>query len=393
MISVEDALQALFALAAPLQRETVSLRAAAGRVLAEPARAARSQPPFDASSMDGYAICAADATEGAKLTVLGEAAAGTAFEGSVSSGQAVRIFTGAPLPAGADLVEIQENVTREGDTITLHARAEIGANVRKRGQDFSEGHVFPAPRRLSPADVALLAAMNVPEVTVTRRPVVALIATGDELVMPGEQPRDDQIIASNSFGLAALLERAGAEARLLPIARDNADSLTSALRFARGTDLIVTIGGASVGDHDIVRDVVGDAGLEQAFYKVAMRPGKPLMAGKIGTTSVIGLPGNPVSAMVCGEVFLKPVVDVMLGLPASARVVQQAPLAEELPQNGPREHYMRAQLINGEVHVAKRQDSALLNVLSDANILAVMEPQQGPLPKGHPIKFIQLSQS
>ena len=235
--------------------------------------------------------------------------------------------------------------------------------------------------------------MNAPEVLVTRPPTVALVANGDELVMPGEIPGDDQIISSNGYGLAALLETFGAIPRILPIARDNADSLSSALRFARGADLIVTIGGASVGDHDIVRQVVGDAGLEQAFYKVAMRPGKPLMAGKIGKTPVIGLPGNPVSAMVCGEIFLKPVIAAMQGLPAAPRARQRAPLAHDLPQNGPRAHYMRARLENGALTVAQRQDSGLLDVLAGANVLAVVEPRQGPFKAGELVDFIQLGQS
>ncbi|MEL6689865.1 MAG: gephyrin-like molybdotransferase Glp [Pseudomonadota bacterium] len=393
MISVEDALNALFELTFPLSQEVVPLRRAAGRVMMTSPRAVRAQPPFAASSMDGYAIRAEDALEGAQLQVIGESAAGGAFDGTVSKGQAVRIFTGAPIPDGANHVEIQEHVHRDGDAITLTEASPSGANIRTRGQDYDEGHTLATPRRLTPADVALLATMNAPEVSVTRSPTVALVANGDELVMPGEIPGDDQIISSNGYGLAALLETFGAIPRILPIARDNADSLSSALRFARGADLIVTIGGASVGDHDIVRQVVGDAGLEQAFYKVAMRPGKPLMAGKIGKTPVIGLPGNPVSAMVCGEIFLKPVIAAMQGLPAAPRARQRAPLAHDLPQNGPRAHYMRARLENGALTVAQRQDSGLLDVLAGANVLAVVEPRQGPFKAGELVDFIQLGQS
>ncbi|MCH2077647.1 MAG: molybdopterin molybdotransferase MoeA [Rhodobacteraceae bacterium] len=393
MISVEEALNALFELTSPLPQEVVSLRRAAGRVMVASPSAVRAQPPFAASSMDGYAIRAEDAQTGLRLDVIGESAAGGAFAGTVSKGQAVRIFTGAPIPDGANHVEIQENVTRSGDQITLTEASPSGANIRKRGQDFEEGHTLSTPRRLTPSDVALLAAMNAPEVLVTRRPTVSLIANGDELVMPGESPADDQIISSNGFGLAALLESVGAIPRILPIARDTADSLSSALRFARGADLIVTIGGASVGDHDIVRDVVGNAGLEQSFYKVAMRPGKPLMAGKVGDTPVIGLPGNPVSAMVCGEIFLKPVVAAMQGLPAAPRARQRAPLAHDLPQNGPRAHYMRARLEDGRLTVAQRQDSGLLNVLAGANALAIVEPRNGPFKAGDPVEFIQLAQS
>ncbi|MEM9639283.1 MAG: molybdopterin molybdotransferase MoeA, partial [Pseudomonadota bacterium] len=273
MISVAEALTHLFDLVEPLSEETVPLRQAAGRVLAREVTASRTQPPFDASSMDGYALRRTEVEPDAMFKVVGEAAAGHAFKGHVGPGQAVRIFTGAPVPDGVDFIAIQEDVTRRGDLITLNRDIGRKDNIRPAGGDFAAGDRVTAPRRLGPSDLALLAAMNIAQVPVIRRPAVALMATGDELVMPGETPGPDQIIASNIFGLAAQLEAEGAEARLLPIARDNAASLKTAFRLAASADLIVTIGGASVGDHDLVAPVAEELGMQQSFYKVAMRPG------------------------------------------------------------------------------------------------------------------------
>lgn len=391
MISVNEALDALFALARPLDSETVGLRAANGRVLAETVHARRTQPPFSASAMDGYAVRSADADKGSTLTVIGEAAAGHAFDGRLGAGQAVRIFTGAPLPDGADQIVIQEDTLRDGDTITVTFQGASGDYVRPAGGDFAEGAALEAPKRLTPNDIALLAAMNIAQVPVTRRPKVAIMATGDELVMPGENPGPDQIIASNSFGLEAMLTNAGAETRMLPIARDTSDSLESAFRFARGADLVVTIGGASVGDHDLVGPVAEKLGMERSFYKIAMRPGKPLMAGRLGDQVMIGLPGNPVSAMVCGHVFVRPVIDVMLGLPAQPAKRSSAPLAHDIAKNGPREHFMRATLSADGLHVFERQDSSLLSVLSSANALAIRPPDDGPRAAGDILEYLPLT--
>ncbi len=371
MISVNDALAHLFALVDTLPTETVPLAQANGRVLATPVKAQRDQPPFAASAMDGYAVASADVENAAQFEVIGEAAAGHAFTGTVTHGQATRIFTGAPLPAGTDRVIIQEDVTRNGDIITLGDNLDSKPHVRPAGADFRVGDRIDAPRALTSSDIALLAAMNIANITVTRRPVVAIIATGDELVQPGEDPGPDQIIASNSYGIAGLVENLGARARLLPIARDTAKSLELSFDLAKDADLIVTIGGASVGDHDLVGDVAQSLGMERAFYKIAMRPGKPLMAGRMGNAIMIGLPGNPVSAMVCGHIFLAPVIRKMLGLGAKPAPRQTASMAHDIGSNGPREHYMRARLGADGVTIFERQDSALLTVLADANCLAV----------------------
>lgn len=374
MISVEQAFAHVIALATAPQIEDVTLAQADGRVLLVPIAAARTQPPFPASAMDGYAICAMDAHPDAILTVIGEAAAGHSFGGTVSAGQAVRIFTGAPVPKGADRVVIQEDVARDGDTITLKRGMDDAHHIRPAGIDFSAGDILDAPRRITPRDVALMAAMNHATVPVARRPVVAVMATGDELVPPGGAPGPDQIIASNSYGIAAQLRRAGAEVRILPIARDSEASLIACFDLAHGADLIVTIGGASVGDHDLVGQVAAARGLDRSFYKIAMRPGKPLMAGHIDGVPMVGLPGNPVSSMVCAQVFLVPLVCAMQGLPARMTPPMPMPLTASINANGPRTHYMRAVTDGGRVTVLERQDSSLLRLFAEANALVIRAP-------------------
>ncbi|NBD29299.1 MAG: molybdopterin molybdenumtransferase MoeA [Alphaproteobacteria bacterium] len=389
MITVDDALEKLLALAAPLEVEQVPLRGAAGRTLARPVAARRDQPPFSASAMDGYAI-AGDAAPGDRFDVIGEAAAGHGYSGAVGPRQAVRIFTGAPMPEGATRVVIQEDTNREGDTITLTEDLGKGPHVRAMGTDFRIGDTLPSPRVLSPSDVALMAAMNIDAVPVARRPDVAIIATGDELVQPGEEPGPVQIIASNSYGLAALVEALGARARLLPIARDTLASLQTVFDLAEGADLILTIGGASVGDHDLVGPALADRGMERAFYKVAMRPGKPLMAGRLGHSALIGLPGNPVSAMVCGHVFVAPLIRTMLGQHDVVSAPEPRPLAADLPANGPRQHYLRARTTAAGVIAYDTQDSSLLSVLSEADCLIVQPPGDPGHPAGTEVDVLPI---
>ncbi|GAA0304689.1 molybdopterin molybdotransferase MoeA [Rhodovulum strictum] len=366
------------------------LAQAAGRVLARPVAARLTQPPFDTSAMDGYAIAEADARPGAVLDVIGLSRAGEGFGGTLGRGQAVRIFTGAPVPRGAARVVIQEDVTRAGDRITLGERLDRGTNIRPAGADFTLGDTIPAPRRLRSADLALAAAMNLPALPVHRRPDVAIIATGDELVMPGEAPGPDQIVASNGFGLKAMVEAEGGIGRLLPIARDTEASLQTVFGLAEGADLIVTIGGASVGDHDLVGKVAAGLGMEQSFYKVAMRPGKPLMAGRMGKAAMIGLPGNPVSALVCAHLFLLPALRVMQGLPAAPAPRLTGRLACDLDANGPREHYMRARITADGLAPFDRQDSALLTILSEADALIVRPPGDGPRRAGEKVGYLPL---
>ena len=390
MIPVDDALNRVFALCNPLDIETVPLAQASGRALAAPVQARRDQPPFVGSAMDGYAVKGPVAV-GQTFQVIGEAGAGNAFTGKVSTGEALRIFTGAPMPEGADHVVIQEDIERDGDIITLQPSLGKGANVRPAGGDFRAGDTISAPRRLRPVDLGLLAAMNIAQVPVHKRPRVALIATGDELVMPGEDPRPDQIVASSVFALKAMVEAEGAEALILPIARDSVEQLTTVLKMARGCDVIVTLGGASVGDHDLVAPVTEALGAERAFYKIAMRPGKPLMAGQLFGALMMGLPGNPVSALVCAHLFLLPALRALQGLGKWPTPTRSAVLAEPVAANGPRTHYMRAVLEpEGRIRARKRQDSALVGVLAGSDALLIRPMNDPERPEGHPVRYLQL---
>ena len=388
MISVEDAQARVLALAAPLPAEDVPLARAAGLWMAAPVAARADQPPFDASAMDGYAV-QGNPVAGDSLAVIGESGAGHAFSGSVGPGQAVRIFTGAPVPAGATRVVIQEDVARDGDRITLRAGADTATHIRRRGADFPAGSAL-APRRLRPADLSLLAAMNVGTVPCIRRPVVAVVMTGDELMMPGETPGPSQIVASNGFAIKAMAEAEGAEVRLLPIARDSEPALRTVLALAQGADVIVTIGGASVGDHDLVARVTRDLGMEPAFWKIAMRPGKPLMAGRMMDGLLLGLPGNPVSAIVCAHLFLLPVLRALQGDAAPLPRLRAAPLACDLPANGPRAHYMRARLSDARIAPFDSQDSSLLTILTEADALLLRPVDDGPRRAGETVPYLPI---
>lgn len=388
MIGVDEALARIFALCAPVGSESVPLAQAAGRVLAAPVRAVRDQPPFAAAAMDGYAV-AGPVAPGQVLTVVGEAGAGHSNDRPVGPGEALRIFTGAPVPPGADRVIIQEDVAREGDRITLRAGLDAATHIRPAGGDFRSGDTLSAPRRLRPVDVALIAAMGVARVPVARRPVVALIATGDELVMPGEAPRDDQIWTSSIFALKALIEAEGAEARILPIAQDNAAHMRAVFELARGADVIVTTGGASVGEHDLVRPVATELGAELALWKIAMRPGKPLMAGRLMGGLFLGLPGNPVSTLVCAQLFLLPALRALLGLGAWPAATGGAVLAAPVAANGPRAHYMRAVLEpGGAIRALDRQDSSLISVLGGADALLIRPPDDPARDAGYPVRYL-----
>jgi molybdopterin molybdotransferase len=344
--------------------------------------------------MDGYAMHSADAAPGARLRVVGVAAAGVPYAGAIRPGEAVRIFTGAPVPPDADMVLIQEDADVRGDEIVLHADRDRDGNIRPEGGDFPAGARVAAPRRLGPVDLALLAAMNAGRVMVARRPVVALLPTGDELVMPGEEPGPDQIVSSNGIGLEALLEAAGADVRLLPIARDTPESLAAGLALAEGADLVVTLGGASVGDFDLVQKTALGLGMALDFYRVAMRPGKPLMAGRLGRMPLVGLPGNPVSAMVTCRLFLVAAVERMLGLPGELPSLHPARLMQAVGPNGPRAHYMRARVDAGGAGWActpfTRQDSSLLTVLAEANALMLRPPHDPARVAGDVIEFLWL---
>jgi len=399
MITVEEALARVLASAAtPLDEERVALEAAHGRVLARELKALRTQPPFSNSAMDGYALRAADAAQPtATLTVIGESAAGRAFGGVVGKGQAIRIFTGAPMPEGADAIVIQEDVRREGDRIAIAARVAAGDNLRVAGLDLREGEaLIPAGRRLTPRDVALAAAGNHVELIVRRRARVAILATGDELVAPGGTLGPSQIIASNNFAVAGIVEACGGVAIDLGIALDTMPALDSAIgraRDARG-DVLVTLGGASVGDHDLVQKALVAAGMQLGFWRIAMRPGKPLMHGQLGAMRVLGLPGNPTSSVVCAILFLRPLLRALNGEPdAGADPSRPGRLGADLNANGPRQDYMRASLSRdaGGILVATpsaNQDSSLVKTMARAEGLIVRPPRAEPSAAGDACRII-----
>ena len=378
LLSVDEALARILDGALVTGVERVPLMAAAHRILAEDVRATLTQPPFNASAMDGYAVRAADvATLPARLTLIGEARAGEAFSGSVGAGQCARIFTGAPVPAGADAIVIQENTKADGSIVTVVEGSPDPAHIRPRGGDFAEGQVLLSPGRVLDARAVLLAAaMGHGTLAVRKKPVIAVLATGDELVEPGQKPGPDQIVSSNPYGLAAMIAAAGGEPRLLGIARDTRTALEEKIAAAADADVLVTTGGASVGDHDLVGPVLKSRGMAMDFWKIAMRPGKPMLFGKLGTQRVLGLPGNPVSALICGRVFLMPLIDRLLGRETSPWAPVRARLTEALEKNGPRQHYMRAvtsQDANGVLLVTPQssQDSSLMSPLAASNALIV----------------------
>lgn len=383
LLPIADALSRILGDARPLPAESVDIDAALGRVLAETLKARREQPPFEASAMDGYAVQATDVTMApVKLKLIGTSAAGHGFRGVVKPGQTVRIFTGAALPRGTDTVVIQENVAADGDTITIHEPAKLAQNVRHRGFDFARGEMLMAPGTLlNTRDLGLAAAMNCATVRVRRKPRVAILSTGDELVAPGGKPGPDQIVSSNATALAAFVARYGGEAVPLGIVKDDLRATTKAVSKARDADILLTTGGASVGDHDFVQQALKDAGVTIDFWKIAMRPGKPMMYGRRGRQQVIGLPGNPVSALVCARLFLKPLLTKLLGLPHADDTVQ-ARLTLALPANDQRQDHLRATLqIAGDgtrsVTPFKKQDSSQLRTFREADAL-IIRPANAP---------------
>ncbi len=342
LLSVAEALARVTQGLAPLEAESVALADASGRVLAEDLAATLTQPPFDASAMDGYAVRGADLAKlPATLKLIGESLAGSGFSGSVGSGEAVRIFTGAPVPKGADSIVIQEDTEQDGTKVLVKAGAP-GRHIRPRGQDFKKGDLLlSANTKLNGRSLMLAAAMNHAELPVRRKPKVAILATGDEVVPPGSKLTADQIVSSVPYGVAALVEAEGGEAMSLGIAKDDVESLVTLARSGSAADILVTIGGASVGERDLVASALRGEGLELEFWKIAMRPGKPMLYGRMGHQRVLGLPGNPVSAIVCARVFLVPMLRRLLGL-AAEQPTQDAVLGDAIEANGPREHYMRA---------------------------------------------------
>lgn len=392
MQSVEAARARILAALSATPPETVALAEAAGRVLARPVSARLTQPPAAVSAMDGYALRAADAALGARLRVVGEAPAGHPFAGQTGPGEAVRIFTGAFIPKGADSILLQEDATAEAGTVLVREAVTQGRWVRPAGLDFATGEtLLAAGRKLTARDIGLAAAANHPWLTVHRRPRIGILATGDEIALPGDPLPMGGIVSSNAHALAAMLRAAGAEAVILPIAPDDADAIATLAQGARGCDMLVTTGGASVGEHDLVQKALVPGGFALDFWKIAMRPGKPLIWGRLGETPMLGLPGNPVSALVCAVVFLLPAVAVMAGLPAAPTPSEAALAGADLAANDQREDYLRCTL-DGEVATPfSRQDSSMLKTLARADALLIRAPHAAALPAGSPVRIIRLS--
>ncbi len=396
MISVEQARARILNGMRSTPAEVVALAEAWNRVTAEGVTARLTQPPADVSAMDGYALRATDGALGARLTVIGTAPAGHPFDGHIGPGEALRLFTGSVVPPGADAILLQEDAARDGDLIEVNEAVIAGRHIRRAGQDFAAGDLLLSPgRRITARDVGLAAAANHPWLTVHRRPRVAILATGDEIAMPGEPIPPGGIVSSNSHALAALVRAAGAEPIVLPVARDEHAAISAVADFLFGVDLLVTTGGASVGDHDLIIEALKARGMTLDFWQIAMRPGKPLLFGQLGATPVLGLPGNPVSAMVCGILFLLPALARLSGLPAAPPPLSTARLGVAVKANDRRADHLRASVHTDEAGrlVAVPfavQDSAMLRRLADADALILRAPHAPALPEGAEVGIIRL---
>jgi molybdopterin molybdotransferase len=383
LLSVADALALVLADAAPLPAAPAALLDACGRVLAEDLAALRTQPPADVSAMDGYAVRSADvASAPAHLTVVGEVAAGRPFDREIGPGEAARIFTGGVMPRGTDTVVIQEVTTRDGNAVAVKRPESKGRNVRPEGLDFKAGAALLAKgHRLTARDLALVGAMNHATVPVHARPRMAVLATGDELVPPGTPPAPGQIVYSNGFALMAIGRHEGADTLDLGVVPDRLDATIAAVRRARtaGVDVLVTTGGASVGDYDFVQQAFAAEGMALSFWKVAVRPGRPLMHGRLGGMQVLGLPGNPVSSFVCAALFLVPLLRRLAGRSDLSLPLEHATLGRALPENDERADYLRASLTTAPdgTRVATpfpKQDSSMLAPLARADCLVLRDP-------------------
>ena len=395
LLPVKEALRRVLEGVEPLPAEDVPLAGATGRVLAAPLMARRDMPPFDASSMDGYAVRAEDVKKApAELRVIAEAPAGHGVDVTVGPGEAVRIFTGSPVPKGADTIIIQEVTVRDGDVVRVLEPGVPGRFIRERGMDYRAGETLLEPgTRLGARQVNLAASLNFPTVPVRRKPRVAILACGDELVLPGEEPGPDQIIASNNFGIAAFVEQHGGVPVVLGLQPDDVDAIATAIDRGREADVLISIGGASVGDYDFIGEAFEKLGIARDFWKVAQRPGKPLMFARRGRQRILGLPGNPVSALVCAFIYLRPLMARLLGTDTTPRIIR-ARLVADLPANDERQDYLRVRLERDEetgetiALPFSRQDSAMLRRLAEADALLIRPPHAPALPAGSVVEVL-----
>ncbi|HTI01073.1 MAG TPA: gephyrin-like molybdotransferase Glp [Acidisoma sp.] len=398
MISVTEARARILAGLSATTPETVSLAEALHRVTARPVVSRLSNPPGDVSAMDGYAVRAADAARGARLRLIGAAPAGHPFAGSVGPGETVRLFTGSLVPAGADTILIQENADAEGESVTVREAPGPGRHIRRMGQDFRAGDaVLTAGYRLSPRHIGLAAAAGHPWLTVHRRPRIVILCTGDEIALPGEPLPPGGVVSSNGAALAAFVRAAGGEPVLLPTVPDRLEAIAEAAAAAGGADMLITTGGASVGEHDLVQAGLASRGLVLDFWRIAMRPGKPLMHGRLGEVPMLGLPGNPVSALVCAILFLLPALQRLQGLPGHPPAAEPVRLGSPLPANDIREDYVRASLLVPEdgggwiAHPYGTQDSGQISRLAAADALLVRPPFAPALAVGEMVPAIRLA--
>jgi molybdopterin molybdotransferase len=396
MISIEDARARILAALRPTPAETVGLAEAWDRVTAASVIARLTQPPYDVSAMDGYALRAADGALGARLAVVGNAPAGHPWAGTLAAGQALRLFTGSVVPEGADTILLQEDATRDGDIVTINEAVAAGRHIRRAGQDFAAGDILlPVGKRLNARDIGLAAAANHPWITVHRRPRIAILATGDEIALPGEPIPPGGIVSSNAHALAALVRACGGEPVVLPVVPDDTDAIMQAADAAAGMEMLVSTGGASVGDHDLVQPALAARGMVVDFWKIAMRPGKPLMFGRLNETGILGLPGNPVSSLVCAILFLLPALARLTGQPAGAPPTMRATLGAPLAANDHRADHLRASLAESDdgtlvATAFTRQDSAMLRRMQGADALILRAPNAPALPSGATVSVIRL---
>jgi molybdopterin molybdotransferase len=393
MISVDEARERIIGAFGLVESETVSIAEADGRVLAKEVRAKISQPPFPVSAMDGYAVRAEDTP--ATLRIVGASPAGNPYRGKIGKGEAVRIFTGGVVPEGADAIVIQEGVRATLDEVIVKEPALKGRHIRIAGLDFKENDVLtPAGKRLGPRDLSLLAAGDVASVEVRRRPRVAFVATGDELSRPGERRKPGGIVASSGYGLSALLARWGGEPVDLGLLPDTIDAFADLPQRTKNADLVLTLGGASVGDHDLVQRALAPKWFALDFWKIAMRPGKPLIFGRLQDIPFLGLPGNPVSTLVCAILFVRPAIGAMLGVAEEMRIVS-ARLARNMAANDARQDYVRARIVveDGELWADPFdvQDSSMLTVFAAADGLILRPPHAPAAEAGERVDVLSLA--